>query len=105
MSSGDEADNLFRLQTRIDNHRRNAGTLRVSDRTNESTIVEWREYNAINALRCESFDDLNLLLAIVLTQRAFPDHLDQSPLGREFTCGLVAAGVNALPEFVCCAFR
>src|SRR5262249_38998809 len=47
-----------------------------------------------------TFDNLNLLLAIVFAERALPDHFDLRSLRRKLTRRFDRAGVNALPEFV-----
>jgi hypothetical protein len=96
----DEADELVRLQTGIDDHRGNACAFRIGDWPHERVIVERREHDAAHTLRRETFDDLDLLFAIVFTQRAFPDHFYVGSLRFEFLRGLVAAGVNAFPELV-----
>ena len=51
------------------------------------------------------FDDLDLLLAIVLAERALPDHLDVDALRLQLALGLDRAGVDGLPELVRGALR
>ena len=80
--SGDETDNIFRLQTRVDDDCGHTGAFGFVDGTHQRAIVERREHDAAHTLRGESFDDLNLLFAIVFAERAFPDDFYFSALRR-----------------------
>jgi hypothetical protein len=95
-----ETDNEIRLERRVDDHRRHAGTLRFFDRTGQGAIVQRRQHNSVYSLRGEPLDYLDLLFAIVFAQRALPDDFDFNATRRQFALGLDAAGVNALPKLM-----
>ena len=70
------------------------------DRPDERPGVERRQHDAADALAQEALDDLDLLLAIVLAERALPDHVDVDALRLQLALGLDRAGVDGAPELV-----
>ena len=97
---GHEADNRIRIKRRIDDHGRHVGALRFLNRAHQGAIVQRRQHDAIDALRSETFDHLDLLLAIVFAQRAFPDHSHLVARRRKLTRRFDGAGVNAFPKLM-----
>ncbi len=92
---GDEADEVFALEVRINNDRWDSGSLRVGDGGAQRRVIEWRQHNAIDAPRNHILDDLDLLLAVVFLERPFPENVDI-----QFFGGLEGAGVDGFPEFM-----
>src|SRR5581483_6894781 len=96
----DKADYRLRLEGRINYYRRDPRGLSFFDWSHERAIVERRQDDPADALRSESFDYLNLLLAIVFAQGAFPDHFHLGARRREFARSLDSSGMDALPKLV-----
>ena len=95
---GDETHDLVGGQSRVDNHGRDAESLRFLDRPHERLLVERGEHDAVDALTGEGLHDLHLLLAVVLAQRPLPDQLDLQAGGFEVACTLDGAGMHRTPE-------
>ena len=79
--------------------------LRLLDRPHQRPGVERRQHDAADALALEALDDLDLLLAVVLAQRALPDDADVDALRLQLALGLDRAGVDGVPELVRRALR
>ena len=75
------------------------------DGTHQRARIERGEHDAVDALAQEAFDDLDLLLAVVLAHRALPDEVDVDALRLVLPLRLDGAGVDALPELVRRPFR
>ena len=101
---GDVAGGHFGFEGGIDNHDGDAGADGAFGGGDEGSVIEWGEDHAVDALRNEVFDDLDLLLAVVLAEGAFPDDFDGLAFGFEFLLGFERAGVDGFPEFVAGAF-
>jgi hypothetical protein len=77
---------------------------RLFDGTNERAIIEWRQHDAIDALRYESFNNLNLQFTIVFTQRTLPNYFNLCAGRRQLPSCLDATRMDALPKLVRRAF-
>src|SRR5438093_39982 len=97
---GHEADDGVRLESGIDDHRGHACAPGFLDRSHQGAAVERREHDALHTLAEKPLHDLDLLLAIVLAQRPFPDDVDRRALAGELARRLDRPGMNTLPEFV-----
>ena len=89
-------DDRFVGQSAIEDDRGNPFALGVGHRRHERRGVERRQDDAVDALRHEIADDVDLPLAIVLEQGALPVNIDVA----EFLGRLEGAGVHRLPEHV-----
>jgi hypothetical protein len=85
-----EAHGIRTSQTAIDDQDWDACCLSVVDWGRQSLVVERSEDDAIDLLRGEVLDNLDLLFAVVLFLRAFPNDLDIP----QFCSGFLGAGVN-----------
>ena len=96
----DETDRIPGRQRGVDDHGGDAGALRFLDRPHQRARIERGEHDAVDALAQEPFDDLDLLLAVVLANRALPGEADGHALRLVLPLRLDRAGMDALPELV-----
>src|SRR6185436_652656 len=102
---GDEAHDLLGGERGVEDDRRYLEPKGLLYGPHERLVVERREHDAVHALGRERLDHLDLLLAVVFPQRAFPRELDVHALGREVALGAVRARVDRAPELVGLALR
>ena len=99
LSVADVADgDVRRLEVRVEEHGRDAGAGRFLDRALQRLAVERRQHDALDALAGEAFDDLDLLLAIVLADRALPQHRTGVPGGGQLGGGLLGPDASRAPS-------
>ena len=96
---------MRRLERGVEDDGGNARARGFLDRPLQGPAVERREHDPLDALADEALDDLDLLLAVVLADRALPDDADRRPGGRELGGGLLGADADARPVLVRRAFR
>src|SRR5262245_28079534 len=101
---GDEADVLVRLQTGIDHNHGNAGLRRAGHRPDQRLRIQRRQHDAADTLGGKTFDDLNLLVTIILLERTLPNHIDLDSLARQFVPRFEGTRVDGFPKLVSGAF-
>src|SRR5581483_7553109 len=101
---GDIADLFVRLEPGVNNNDWNAGVHGAGDGIDKGLFVERGKHDPANVAAGEVFDYLDLLVAVVLAERAFPDHFHGRPLGGKFLFSFGRAGVDRFPIFVGGAF-
>ena len=97
---GHERHDFLRVQAGIDDDGRDAGALGLLDRPHEGALIERGDDDAGDVLADEPLDDLHLLLAVVLAQRALPRDRDRRAGCGELSFGLDGARVDGFPELV-----
>ena len=90
---------MRRLEGGVEDDGGNARLRGFLDRPLQGPAVERRQDDPLDALADEALDDLDLLLAVVLADRALPEDADRRPGGRELgrRLGMTASVRGAAP--------
>lgn len=88
------------VQVGIDDHDGHAGLDGALHGLDEGAGISRGEDDAADVAAGEILDDLDLLVAVVLAQRALPEDLGLDALGVEFLLGFGGSAMDGLPEFV-----
>ncbi len=92
---GDESGVLLALEGRVEDDRGDAGPAGLGHRPHQGPVVERGEDQGVDAGAGQGLDDLDLLVAVVLLERALPDDLDA-----ELPGGGERSGMDGFPELV-----
>ncbi len=75
MVRGDEADVFIRFQIRVDDHHRDSGLDGAGNGFDRRLGIERGQHNAVHPAGYEVFHHLDLLVAVIFFQGAFPNHV------------------------------